>query len=421
MKKINMRLLLQLFLVASISMMVLGCSEDDKEEAKDFISSLDDNKTKDGDTKDPKDDDKDDDDSNPKDDDKDEGNTHNGSGLVDISTIDIGLCEVMAGKSITEDVTWNAGCYQVTGNIYVENDTRLTIQPNTFLFFNDGVNIRIDGGLKAVGTKSQPIVFRGKQDTPGYWEGLYFYNANDTHNKLSYVTISDGITNLNIDGNTRIDVQDSLLLNAKKYGVIINEYASVVNFKNVTSTKNKVAGYIDAKVLNSLDGSSDFTGNTKDYIELKGNTLVADDIVWNKLTVPLYITSSIYVEDDGFLTINAGNELIVSDGTRIRIDGGMKAVGTSKDKIIFRGKQNTPGYWSGLYFYNANNSKNEIAYASVSDGMTNIHADGDTRLNVHDTSMSNAKENGLRIDKDYAIVTRNDNTFSNNSEDILVD
>lgn len=71
--------------------------------------------------------------------------------------------------------------------------TGVAIEPGARLQFTHEarLNVMPDGYLSAIGTESDPIVFRGDLDMAGRWGGLR-YNSTNALNELRHVTISGG-------------------------------------------------------------------------------------------------------------------------------------------------------------------------------------------------------------------------------------
>ncbi|MFQ5515552.1 MAG: right-handed parallel beta-helix repeat-containing protein, partial [Myxococcota bacterium] len=67
--------------------------------------------------------------------------------------------------TIAADTTWTAAdVHLVTGDVAVNPGIVLTIEPGTVVKFNPGRRLTINGGIQAVGTPSQPIVFTSYRD-----------------------------------------------------------------------------------------------------------------------------------------------------------------------------------------------------------------------------------------------------------------
>lgn len=108
---------------------------------------------------------------------------------------DVDLVEVRPTYvSLSTDAAWQDldADYLMLDVLWIEESGHLTIEEGTTLLFAQNAGIDIDGALTAQGTASAPITFTGETQTPGFWNGLYFYNTNLVGNVLDHVEVSYG-------------------------------------------------------------------------------------------------------------------------------------------------------------------------------------------------------------------------------------
>ena len=67
--------------------------------------------------------------------------------------------------------------YYVSDNITISAGTNLSIEPGTLIFFKIDAGLYISGGLRAIGTKEQPIVLQGFGNA---WEGIHSESSTDS-------------------------------------------------------------------------------------------------------------------------------------------------------------------------------------------------------------------------------------------------
>ena len=105
------------------------------------------------------------------------------------------FAQTLVGGAITTNTTWTTANspYEVTSEIVIYNQARLTIQPGVTVRFNSGtgmivgyyayfhgqVNGQERGALTVNGTAAQPVIFTSKSNQTNGWKGLSFGDATD--------------------------------------------------------------------------------------------------------------------------------------------------------------------------------------------------------------------------------------------------
>ncbi len=102
---------------------------------------------------------------------------------VSNSIIDQGAAEthidvITAGGSISSDEYWLADTVKVTGDVTVQDDVTLTINPGTVVQFQDFYQLTVTGTLIARGTPGDTILFTvPESQRPTGWNGIYINNS----------------------------------------------------------------------------------------------------------------------------------------------------------------------------------------------------------------------------------------------------
>ena len=343
---------------------------------------------------------------------------------------------VRAG-TVTFNQTWSALNVPLFIDRYfiIKENKLLTIEAGAKLEFANSGYIVINGALKAVGTSklidpttgdvtpAKPIIFTGSTKSAGHWQGLQFKNAIDTRNELANVVLeyagSWSYGALYTSGATSLKIRDTIIKDNKLYGFFFSDETKLIEFKNVTSTKNeKTAGSVHPNHLSIIDGTSDFTGNTDDYLTIRSG-VVSFNQTWTPLSVPVFVDRFFTIKKDKLLTIKEGAKFEFTSSGYILVYGGLKAVGSKNSKILFSGSTKSKGFWQGIQFSNAVDSRNELAYMTLeyagSWSYGAIVAGESTTLNLHDSLIQNNKLFGLWIDGSAKVTTKN-NTFINNDD-----
>ena len=112
------------------------------------------------------------------------------------------------GSVITNNTTLTAEKpYLIYDSLTIAKDAVVTIEKGATFYMHDRAKINVEGTLNAVGTKDQPITFRGDRldfilndvlpydRTPGQWGGLFF-KSESFDNILDHVIVRNGTTGI---------------------------------------------------------------------------------------------------------------------------------------------------------------------------------------------------------------------------------
>lgn len=138
------------------------------------------------------------------------------------------------GKAIEKDTILTEGKpFLIYDSLHIKKDVLLDIRKNVKLYFRNKAKVVLDGRIKAIGTLSEPVVFRGERfdrilsnvpydRIPGQWGGIVV-DSLSFNNHFEYVNIrntEDGIlfkqSNLNTKKATFIN---SIVHNSVRNGV----------------------------------------------------------------------------------------------------------------------------------------------------------------------------------------------------------
>ncbi len=146
-------------------------------------------------------------------------------------------------------------------DISIHDNALLTLEPGVHLVFDNTKKLSTGplGALKAIGTKSEPILFTGKQKTAGYWKGIII-GSDSTNNILENTIIeyagegsSDGalelFTHYSASSGARVSITSSTIRHNSSYGIYVdsNEDSTYNNDIESSNTfinnENGVIGY----------------------------------------------------------------------------------------------------------------------------------------------------------------------------------
>ena len=334
--------------------------------------------------------------------------------------------------TISEDTTLVADTgYAVTDDVTV--NAALTIQEGVVLEFASDTRFYIrDGSISAVGTESNPIIFRGQTAQAGFWKGIQVNSSNIT-NTLEYVEVShtgsselDGDkTAIMVEGFSQgaLNVVNVTVSDAEGYGLVVQSDGSLRSFaSNAFQNIDGAPVKVDATQAGELDAASTYTENTTNVVEVSG-TLMDADSTWVALSddVPYRVLDDLTV--DATLTIAAGATVEFASAGILIINssgGVIDAQGTAADPIVFTGAEQVAGYWRGIEI-ESSAVTNVMDYVTVSyaghptglgGDVAAIQLDGfpNAQLSLTNSTISNSDGDGVVVESG-ATLTANNNTY----------
>ncbi|MEM6842721.1 MAG: IPT/TIG domain-containing protein [Bacteroidota bacterium] len=371
----------------------------------------------------------------------------------DFTVIEANLFDC-ANNEITEDTTWedlgDGVDYVIECEISVKENALLTIEPGVIIQFEGqlgGIFTSEGGGLKAVGTSSDPIQFLGTSDNPGTWKGIYF-GSNHPENRLEHVVVKHagrtastqsgeiGAVQLSRDDESRAALVNVTIEDNEGYGLFVTDESVLSEFADNTisgNTQAPVGLYFNQ--LGSLDASSNYQDNDDNYIEVRENEIEDDEVTVPKVNVPYRFVESIRYDITQLLTISAGNTLEFVSGSGLRLGspgtdcgvttGALNATGTAEEPIVFRGINEGSGTWLGIGF-NSSSPNNKLIYCEISGGgsskfynggnfAANVTLQCESKVTIQNSTISESGGYGIYLlDEDAQLDQFTENTLTNN-------
>jgi parallel beta-helix repeat protein len=364
------------------------------------------------------------------------------------NTIQAILVRAAGASSINRNTTWlNHGIpYRLLGSLGVRGASQptLTIAPGTTVELPPGDEFVIGstfddpGGLQAIGTAAQPIVFTSS-DLPNRWRALILA-AQLLPTTLRYVQFEHaGAGGGAIDATIRIEHDTSAgptldhvtIRNSGANGIWIdtdenNRDAPAIS--NLTIEKSSRAPLVGtAAGFAALGTGNTFAENGIQALQIRGAGTggVRYNQTWKRQPIPYELLGSLTVYGAGkgaVLTIEAGNTILMNDeliiGSSSTQKGGLLAVGTADAQITFNASPSVAN-WDGLLFTEQARSDSQIAYTNFLQGgnlFATIRISGMSLRMTH-VNISNSLNDGIRVEND-ALLTLEDSTLVNNTNGI---
>ncbi len=339
---------------------------------------------------------------------------------------------VKGGNLPASDVTnVVATTYRVEGTL--ETSGNITIAPSTSILFTGGGTFRVTGGgmLTAIGTFGQPITFRGQTETPGFWDGITI--GSSTNNQMAFVNVKDTGANASIPAaiyltDAKLSLSDSRISNNSKNGLVTTTgTADLTGFARNTFTSTALSGVkVVAQQLKSLDIATNYHGtgagntpNGQAYIEIAASNLTNAQAI-SVIPQQYRVIGNFGVS--GNLTLQPGATLEFASGTELNVTatGSLIAIGTSTNRIQFKGATPNAGFWEGITL-TSGNTNNRLEFADVMHTGSNatkqgaVFMNGASKLSIKDSSFSNNLFYGIFRDSVGSVLTNlGGNTFSSN-------
>jgi hypothetical protein len=348
---------------------------------------------------------------------------NNGTGHILVETED---------NNVTEDATWPEMDlpYQFSGTVSVQAE--VDIEAGTTLQFQQGGPIRLfvsEGGqLVADASGGDPITFRGVQDSPGSWAGIYVRTGNDNlfdnvvvrHGGEGYRDANIGI---GIDDPGSLTIRNSVIGDGASTGVLATNDAELVAFGN--NTFENMEGpplELHPNRVGELSGTSTFQNNTESYVLVGSeDNNVTEDGTWSAMDVPYQFSTTVSIQ--AAVDIDPGATLGFRQGGPIRLfvggDGHLVADASGSDPITFRGVADGQGNWGGLFVRTtADNLLDNVVVSDGGEGYRGanigIGIDAPGSLTVRNSEISDSAGWGITLTEDGTLTEEN-NTFSNNA------
>jgi hypothetical protein len=229
-----------------------------------------------------------------------------------------------------------------------------------------------DAEIQVEGTESEPVIFRGEDAEAGAWGGLVIGTNVRTDSKLEYLQIRHGGGNetrpLSLGAAI---VVDHVLLDDNALEAYIDRAGTAATSTDLTisgSGAHPLSVHPNALTLLPTGGS--FTGNGSDWIEVEGGDYTRASGTVADLGVPYRLLDSVRTTDGSAISIEAGTEFEMTADSQFEVgwNGGaasIEAEGAPDEPIVFRGVEDSAGYWLGVLIGSDVSSDSVLDYVEI--------------------------------------------------------
>lgn len=273
---------------------------------------------------------------------------------------DSSLRGVLQGKTVT--LTKKCSPYRVDGQLRVDDDSTLTIEPGVEVQFEAGAALAVGGSgkgrLVAKGTAQAPITFTSANvsKSAGDWEGLFFFEGGAGSDLERVVVEYAGRAERGmVRSNGAIKLTDSVLRNGSSHAIVTDEDGVIEFARNTVENVAKDPVRIEAQSIGGLGEGNRFPAGGAILVE--GGDITRSIVVRDH-GLPYRVNGeSLYIAGEGErgaeVTVQPGVEILFSSpelGIGIGADGPAKliAIGTEDDPIRFAGTTAEAGAWRGV-------------------------------------------------------------------------
>lgn len=214
---------------------------------------------------------------------------------------------IMKAQHISSDTVLSSNIpYLIYDSLVVDQGVTLEITPGTTLYFHDKASLEVHGTIKAKGTLSDPITFRGDRldkllwyvpydHVDALWNGIHIYETS-LDNELNYCDIHSGNYGVRVDGanvGTSLLLTNSIIHNVAGHGLDLFCCNTEIGNCQITNAKGNC--------VNIIGGSNQFYFNT-----------IAQFYPWDACGHALYFAN--VINDTAYSVNNLGFEGCIITG-----------------------------------------------------------------------------------------------------------
>lgn len=247
-------------------------------------------------------------------------------------------------------------CYTVPETLEIGAGTTLQLGQGAVLRFSSDASLVVsNGSLTALGTRANPVIFTGFEDSPGSWGGIVF-SSNSTDNTLDGAVVQYGgggdaaaAIETGFDG-ARLRILNTLIRRNGRLALSLNSALTRIDaFTGNRLQENEDVGRVVATAASALSGNNEFIDNTVNELTINFRVIDNADVVIPGLDI---VISWGGIElTSGSVEIEPGANIEMVGASLISVNGEFNAVGTADAPIALRARSQSSGSWDGLLLF----------------------------------------------------------------------
>ncbi|SFC23392.1 hypothetical protein SAMN04487891_107224 [Flagellimonas taeanensis] len=291
-----------------------------------------------------------------------------------------------------ETINWGQYFYTLLEDLKVINGTTLQLPQYVNIRVSQDKQIALmnGGAINATGADGKWVEFKGVENVPGYWKGIFIQHSGNNPSVFKYAVVQNA-------GSSPLAGDQPASIHLGPYGVASIDYSNI-NFgggdgieatsegASITSfVQNQIrgqAGYpmaVSTKNVSVIDHDTWFSNNGIAKVRVDGNYPIASDeeTFWpgfmfidmsyhiKGLGKDLVVWSGLKLAEGVIIEMENESRIVVEDANGRQ--GYINAIGSADKHIVIKNTDEIAGSWYGITFSNLNTS-NHFDFVEVLHG-----------------------------------------------------
>ncbi len=202
------------------------------------------------------------------------------------------------GGHITVNTTWylSQSPYYIEGDIYVDENITLTVEPGVDVRFTPGYGLYVDGNINAVGLPNKMINFTTNTSSPTLKEWKRIQINSTGHAEISYCNISHGNYSIYLSYSSNNNITNNIMFSYNVFGIYLDNSFDNLIIENEIFEGWQTGIYLKSSSYNHIISNDIYWSAVQSGIELESssyNNIMDNNIYSNShYGVSLYTSSN---------------------------------------------------------------------------------------------------------------------------------